>query len=203
MPPPAPLLAAGLDWLESLLPVLFVAFWVISQIFAAVKRVAGPAERPPVARPGQPPKPDRNAAEIEREIREFLRRGIPDARSASPRAPQPRPPGPKTAVKEPERSKAIRPPPPSVGVRAANGEASSIGDRPSIGEMVKEDFAKELDHLSSPLTADRSLGPSQVEGGSGAAAPTVAGIRKALRSPAALRDLIVVREILERPLERW
>ena len=32
--------AAGLDWLEGLLPALFVGFWILSQVFAIFRRPA-------------------------------------------------------------------------------------------------------------------------------------------------------------------
>ncbi len=36
-----PLFAAGFDWLEAVLPLLFVFIWVISQVFAFFRRVGG------------------------------------------------------------------------------------------------------------------------------------------------------------------
>ena len=36
----APLLAAGFDWLEGLLPLLFVFIWIISQVLNFFRRVA-------------------------------------------------------------------------------------------------------------------------------------------------------------------
>ena len=43
MPPPLPLFAAGFDWLEALLPLAFLFIWIISQVVAVVRRVAGGA----------------------------------------------------------------------------------------------------------------------------------------------------------------
>ena len=37
---PQPLLAAGFDWLEAVLPLLFLSIWVLSQIAAVVRRIA-------------------------------------------------------------------------------------------------------------------------------------------------------------------
>ncbi|MEI7861456.1 MAG: hypothetical protein WCJ21_02445, partial [Planctomycetota bacterium] len=54
--PVVPLLAAGFDWLEAVLPFLFVVIWIISQIMALFRRVSGggagaaPAPRPEVIR---------------------------------------------------------------------------------------------------------------------------------------------------------
>ncbi len=36
-----PLFAAGFDWLEAILPLLFVLIWIISQVFAVLRRVRG------------------------------------------------------------------------------------------------------------------------------------------------------------------
>ena len=50
----SPLFAAGIDWLEALLPILFVGFWIVSQIVAVIRKISGPAapNRPePAARP--------------------------------------------------------------------------------------------------------------------------------------------------------
>ena len=46
-----PLFAAGFDWIEGLLPLLFVIFWIVSQVVNVVRRVAGgggPPAAPPV-----------------------------------------------------------------------------------------------------------------------------------------------------------
>jgi hypothetical protein len=45
------LFAAGLDWLEGLLPVLFVLFWIVSQVFNALKAAGKGRPQPPVVRP--------------------------------------------------------------------------------------------------------------------------------------------------------
>jgi hypothetical protein len=46
------LFAAGFDWLEALLPFLFVAFWIVSQVFAVFRRLQGGGRQQP-----QPPRP--------------------------------------------------------------------------------------------------------------------------------------------------
>ena len=86
MPIPCILFAAGLDWLENLLPFLFVAFWILSQVFAVFRRVVGnggPAQ-PPVVRRPEPPRPElprpappplpAGREELDQQIEEFLRR---------------------------------------------------------------------------------------------------------------------------------
>jgi hypothetical protein len=42
---PQPLLAAGFDWLEAVLPLLFLFLWIISQVAAVVRRVTRGAGR--------------------------------------------------------------------------------------------------------------------------------------------------------------
>ncbi|MGA1618929.1 MAG: FmdB family zinc ribbon protein, partial [Pirellulales bacterium] len=41
----APLLAAGFDWLEGLLPLLFVFIWIVSQVLNVFRRVAAAGRR--------------------------------------------------------------------------------------------------------------------------------------------------------------
>jgi hypothetical protein len=99
------LFAAGPDWLEALLPVLFVGFWIVSQVIAAVRRgQPGGPQRPPRVEPGRLPAPPRGPAddavdlrgELERQIADFLR----DSSSESRRGPQ-RSAGPAKALPEP------------------------------------------------------------------------------------------------------
>lgn len=192
---PSPLLAAGLDWLEALLPILFILFWILSQVVAVVKKVSGGSEPakpapPPVRRPR--PVADREVGkDIHDEIREFLRRETPDRRPAPPSvSAKSGPAGPRPALQLAGQPRSVS----LSTLQRVSGE--------SIAEKVKEDFAKELDHLSTPLTADRALGSLQPVAAEAAVAPA-AGIVRSLRSPATLRDLVVIREILDRPVDRW
>lgn len=220
MPFPHLPLAAGLDWLEALLPILFVGFWVLSQIVAIGRKIIGPpaetgranrpaTPQPPVIRRRSPPADaasrPRPAGEIEslgerpgdlqKEIREFLER------ASSPPAAKP----------------VVRPPRPVAPAAAQTKKSPSIS---SIAEQVQADFAKELRHLSSPLTSEPLSGdPSFTGSPSSTGSPSLAGSRATtaadgrakvtrdigamLRSPATLRQLVVLREILDRPVDRW
>ena len=40
-----PLFGAGFDWLEAVLPLLFVLIWLMSQVVAFVRRVGGAQAR--------------------------------------------------------------------------------------------------------------------------------------------------------------
>ncbi len=198
-----PLLANGLDWLETLLPVLFFLFWILAQLVGVVKKVvgggAGPQPQPPQPPPIRKPRPVAvdgvGRGDLQDEIREFLRRESPDRRRAMPppatSPPQPRPPRPRPAPQLVERSKEVPEPMPS----RVSGE--------SIAERVRQDFSKELEHLSTPLTADRALASTPPSGGATSVLPAAAEIVRSLRSPATLRELIVIREILDRPVDRW
>lgn len=203
-----PLFAAGFDWLEALLPLAFALFWIISQIVAAVRKIAGgggEAARPAAAPPRRP-RPvaaDREVArELRDEIREFLRRDVVEQRQALPsdfpkpteRTP-PSPPKPRPASQRSRPPLADRP-----DVMRQPSSVSLSGE--SIAEKVKEDFARELEHLSTPLTADRVLATPQ-PGGAVVSASRTSRIVRSLRSPETLRELVVIREILERPVERW
>jgi hypothetical protein len=201
-------LAAGLDWLEALLPILFVGFWVLSQIVAIGRKIVGPpAETGRANRPATPQPPvirrrrpradgeerpghagnlesfgDRQG-EVQREIREFLER------ASSPPVAKP----------------AVRPPRPVSPAVDQSKKSQSIS---SMSEKVQADFAKELQHLSSPLTSELLAGDPSLDG---SRATTVADgrakaardIRTMLRSPETLRQLVVLREILDRPVDRW
>jgi hypothetical protein len=78
---------------------------------------------------------------------------------------------------------------PSLADRDAAGRG-----RETVEKHVREAFSKDLPHLAADA-ADESQRP---------APPTVADslVRK-LRDPATIRELILVREVLERPVDRW
>jgi len=175
LPDIAPVVAAGIDWLEGLLPLLFVLFWIISQVVNVIRRVAGEGGRPqpaPVV-PKRPPAPADDAREaLERQIDEFLRQ----SRGGRDREPAAKPAAP--------RPQTHRPRPPL-------GEA---GD--DIAEHVDGAFAHDLSHRMSPSSP---AGSGSVQPGNATAAELAA----ALRDPTTLRRLVLVREVLERPIDRW
>jgi len=220
--------AAGLDWLEGLLPLLFVLFWIASQVVNVVRNVAGRGQpRPPqpveqVRR--QRPAPERIEevrADLDRQIEEFLtqkaeRRGEPAAGPVRiPPRPQPvqaktegrRIERPRTGTTGPAVSSArgsriesviadsaekSQPPAPQLGSLGSHG-----GD---IARHVRAAFADDLEHRPSRLT--KPMAPAAEPA---AARPAVAAseLVTLLRDPAALRQLFIVREVLERPIDRW
>ncbi len=200
------LFAAGLDWLEGLLPVLFVLFWIVSQVFNALKAAGKGRPQPPVVRPPRPaadaPRPDDIRGQLERQIGEFLERQA--GRRGQP-AERPRQPGRQRPVTRPQagrpdaRSTAGREPPP---LPAAPAKPRAL-ERPvvaaaqaDVARHVHDAFAHELDHLSTSITAgDAETRPAVVK--------PAAELVTMLRNPATLRQLILLREVLDRPTDRW
>ena len=216
-----PLFAAGFDWIEGLLPLLFVIFWIVSQVVNVVRRVAGgggPPAAPPVRPPrrpvaGEPPADIR--VELERQIEEFLRQSRggqqqPTPQPAQQRKPEPRPQQ-RPAVQRSDRPRAsskpsVRRTPPPLPPKAVT-PAARLGDRPysplgeagdDIIEHVNDAFANDLGHRDSMLSSPTAVKPQAVA--TGGVADELAA---AIRDPAALRRLIVMREILDRPVYRW
>lgn len=219
----APLpLAAALDWIEGLLPVLFLIVWIVSQIrmfFARGDRgrAAGPEVVRPAPRPvPRQPEPDDDAQrELARQIEEFLRRPAGrEGRREPPRAtgrevakPRPRP---TTAIEPPVRPRAVQPRPPVGAPRPAKPVAARADQpHPTLGSLgghaadvsrhVEDAFAREIEHLPA------GLGQPATAAGKPLAAKRGAGddLVRMLRDPATLRQLVVVREVLDRPVERW
>lgn len=231
--------AAGFDWLEAILPFLFFVFWIVSQVFNAVRRGGGNAQGPGRPAPPLAPRPDPRGppvpagqdagnarAELDRQIAEFLRemtaprkeRGRnPVARKEPARGAEPvadsRPGGgaakrpavesarvqpagrPSGAASPQRRTPAPRP----QGTRAVRREDHPVPTVDSVAEHVKGAFSQELSHLRGAIASETAA--------SGAIAPaaTTAAheIAAMLRSPASVRQLVILREILDRPVDRW
>jgi len=244
-----PLLAAGLDWLEGVLPFLFVVIWIISQIMALVRRVSGggaggaPAPRPEVIRevprplrPLPPAVPSAAGDSLERQIEEFkrARQGLPAAGGRTEAPPAPRPdrsprPAPAPLAPPPQRRPAAAsssprsarsaeaPAPkrsPLTDTSLAPGGLERPTPLPQFGKLdarqtevdrhVSDAFAHDLGHRTSGL-ADHHLAGAREP----AATAEPAAVRQAdelvrmLSNPQGLRQLILLREVLDRPLDRW
>lgn len=239
------LLAAGFDWLEALLPVAFVLFWIISQVIAVIRRVQGgngrrPQPLPRVEPPRAPaqPLPEEAAGwrgELERQIAEFLResQGLPPERPQEKLAPRPTASGQRRGdgseqgrVREKTRS-AGRPvtskpatnrQPPRPTVRPAPmpaqpttatagrgaGAGTAAGGEPaaqgSVARHVQEAFPRPMSHLEGTLVHDAPpmIGDPAIK----PVAATDAFVRM-LRDPATIRQVILMREVLDRPVDRW
>lgn len=200
--------AAGIDWIEAILPLLFLLFWIVSQ----VRALFGGAARDKPARPvvvRQPPRPpaadDEAHRELARQIEEFVRRSgaarpdsrasgsaaerrLRDAVTARPAAPRPR----VTASRPPAR--AAVPPSPQQQPSALG---SLGGHATDVARHVAGAFAHEIEHLSA------GLGEGETAPRRAARTAAAAGIVAALRDPRTLRQLVIMREVLDRPVDRW
>ena len=247
--PVVPLLAAGFDWLEAVLPFLFVVIWIISQIMALVRRVSGggaggaSAPRPEVIRelprpprPLPPAVPSGGADSLERQIEEFkrARQGMPTAGGRAEPSPAPRPnrsprPAPATLTPPPPR----RPAPASTSARSTRSAEAPTPQRapltdtslaagglerpkplPQFGKLdarqtevdrhVSDAFAHDLGHRTSGLADHHLAGARQPAAAAEPAAVTQADeLVRMLSNPQGLRQLILLREVLDRPLDRW
>jgi hypothetical protein len=217
--------AAGLDWLEGLLPALFVGFWILSQVFAIFRRPANRGEQaPPMGRDKQQPNPldagqppDRELEEgesireilgdrprLEREIKEFLASRGSDTSRADVR--------PEVASKrrarqrgDARRSRGSGKPPRSADFGTTPpflpSPEATAGPRPpvtgtDIARHVDEAFAHDLAH-EIPIGRGEDAVALPPETTSSHALAAV------LRNPATIRQVVVLREVLERPVERW
>jgi hypothetical protein len=220
---PAPL-AAGFDWIEGLLPLLFLVFWIVSNIINVIRKVAaGAGPKPGEVRPVPPrrappaadaPAPPGDAREVlERQIEEFLRGSRPGRAAEPPRpavAPA-RPPqrerkakdrGQRPPAREPARAgksgkPAEEPRPQPVTERHLSGLSDTGAD---VARHVNEAFTDHLGHLASSITGAKSDAPSVARPPATAVALDILTLA---RNPATLRQMIILREVIDRPVDRW
>ena len=221
------LLAAGFDWLEALLPFLFVAFWIVSQVFSVFRRLQGGRlpengrKPPPLPRldPARElrraPQPEAGDAadprtDLERQIAEFLRE-VTGEKKPQPTVRQP-------TIKKSEPVVAARPQPPRVApgqraqkqtpvaVRETAAPTADVAarERPdntaSVSRHVQDAFSHELTHLRGELVHDApKAGVVPVP----AAARQVDELVQLLRNPVTIRQAILLREVIDRPVDRW
>lgn len=236
--PCSPLFAAGFDWLEALLPFLFVGFWIISQVFAVLRRIGGnpqPPARVDRPRPRPQPRPAGDVrSELERQIEEFLRQAggeqqrRPEAAAGTGqrRADQPQRSQPQPVVKAAPAAPAARPVTPSSGPsrgererRAGGMHESRRTTRPaaesaspatgattaasaaveSVERHVQDAFSHDLAHARGGLAREATAPATVTHRTNDIAAELV----EMLRSPSATRRAILLREVLDRPVDRW
>jgi len=239
---PCGLFAAGFDWLEALLPFLFVAFWILSQVFAVFRRLQGggrPQPQPqrprfdPARDRPRPPQPAADEAvdlrgDLEKQIAEFLREATGE-RKQSPQPParktEPVPVTRQQPVRPAQRSEADRrvqlgkpgtAPPrpemkrPATTVRDAAtprvdvATPSRDGKEPSVARHVQDVFSRELTHLQGTIKQAEARQDDLNRGIQPQSAATQAEeLVHLLRSPATIRQVILLREVLDRPVDRW
>lgn len=228
-----PLAAAG-DWLEALLPILFVIFWIVSQVMNVVKSMRGekggapvPPARPAPARPapGPPaaagrPLPDASRAELDRQIEAFRRAQAEAAGqrdraanrpAAPPRRDEPRPqpaPRPRSGASgtPPARPATPARPRPQAAERAAPPAAPPplAGHGGEIARHVEGAFAHDLAHSAPNVHPDLDAGrPRLPATASQGPRSTAEALIAMMRDPDTVRQAILLREILDRPVERW
>ena len=216
-------LAAGLDWLEGLLPLLFVLFWIVSQVVNVFRNVAGRGQqrRPQPVEQIRRPRPEAEPveavrADLERQIEEFLTQRAEHRGKPAPGPvripPRPQtPPRPQPMRAKTEKSRPATPPSRGESViaetitktQSRQPSAAQLGSLGShggdIARHVRDAFADDLGHRPSRLPAPAVAATEQA-----AARPAAAhDLVMLLRDPAALRQLFIVREVLERPVDRW
>jgi hypothetical protein len=196
------LLAARFDWLEGLLPLVFVLIWVVSQVMSVFRKAAGGDAGRRAAPPARPPRrppaaagevADNRPGELDREIEEFLRRSLGDPRHRKPVPPSP---APSPAAKPPKQKPRPQRPTTAGGPPRVPPVPSVPPQRPQGGDItrhVESAFAHDLAHESP--TSEPAPPPALVSPATDLAAT--------FRSPAGLRQLVLMREILERPVHRW
>ncbi len=203
-----PLFAAGLDWLEALLPVVFILIWIISQITKIVRKQSGeqPAAQPPRPKPPRPrpavkpadkpaeagarvAPPPRKAepagagldAELRRQIEQFLKGRPTEPIQVDRAGPPPMPPKPRPASKPQRRQPKPSPPP-----QRADVGKTPIAEMPHLSSSLRPEASEEL--TTRPAAASIAV------------AGTIAGL---LADPRSIRQAIVLKEVLDRPVERW
>jgi hypothetical protein len=219
---PAPV-AAGFDWIEGLLPLLFRVFWIVSNIVSVIRKVAaGAGPKPGEVRPVPPrrpqpaadaPAPAADAREVlERQIEEFLRGNRP-GRAAEPPRPAVAPARPqqrerkakdrgqRQPAREPARSARADQPQETRSQPVAERHLAGLGDTgANVGRHVNEAFTDHLGHLASSITGAKSDAPTVARPPATAVALDIVTLA---RSPATLRQMIILREVLDRPVDRW
>jgi hypothetical protein len=188
------LLAAGLDWLEGLLPLLFVVIWIASQVlnlFRGAKRQEARPQRQP-ARPARPvvvePRPGNN---LNREIEEFLRGKVGNA--GQQRQPRGSAPVAKPSRRRSRRPTAVEPPPLPAEVLPAIPRSPAAGS--DIASHVASAFAHDLAHESPDSTLRM--------GNQAVVLSPADDLAAALRAPGGVRRLLLMQEVLTRPTHRW
>lgn len=197
----APLPLAAGEWLEALLPFLFLLFWAVSQIrnfFRAVNqgRPQGPVPVRPAPRPVGD---DERRREIARQVEELIRRAAGEKEPAARReAGPPKPSKPRRAA-APAPGAARQP---AREARAAAEPARPFGSLGGHGgdvaRHVGDAFAHEIGRLEPGAE-----GRAEATAGAAAPAGSVTDIAALLRNPATLRQMLLVREVLDRPVDRW
>lgn len=256
--------AAGFDWLEAVLPLLFLFIWILSQVAAFVRRIARGASRmeqddddevevdlaelllgerngsrqcptcgtnfaAPAAAHASCPEcgrltaatdPDHEAQEAtfssassNKEIAALSKRlkqnlNVPRQPAALP-VPPPVPPLPvRTPVLRSRSTEKRQRTNPQLSMQPPMRGEADIRKAGGISQHVHDVFDKELAHLpegvvESPWADLDPNAESQAQSGTAEQLIHSNSLAIALANPATIRQAIVLREVLDRPIERW
>lgn len=222
---PSPLLAAGFDWLEAILPFAFVLIWIISQAAAVLRKAGGVEKRAAPRRPREPVVPQLDIArdaiapdnvaplgvdgqqELRQQIDAFLGRLIEQQQIERPEGT---PTGGSRRRRPSEADQRARPRKRREGSRRAAPVPQGLSRRPAattdVAEHVREVFSHEMAHLRRGLAENEGSVPpvpADAQAWTEAAGAPAPLLLRLLRSPATIRDAIVMREVLDRPIDRW
>jgi hypothetical protein len=219
----SPLLADAGDVIEIAALILIVVIPAVAQMIAKVKQAQQPpAKGPP--RPGQPPK--RPApADVANEIEDFLKKAA-QKRDLKRPSPIPARPAPRKVdkIEKPVKAEVVADRPVGGVVEqhvqkyldaeefqrreSQLGEEVAQSDR-EIDQHLHQVFDHDVSQLATlpgeAAAAPVAVGPMELTGPSQEEIPPLfaSGLFESLSNPDALRQAIVLNEILHRPEERW
>jgi len=222
----APLLADIQDILGAIVPVLFVIFWVISQVIAGINKARRGQAAPPQQFPPQkiPPSPEEDA--LAKEIERFLGQKREPARPQE-QLPRPadsvvtaevtRPSTPESTTKSPPREPLTR----TGGNRSDRSvqrrESSRQKKFISAGQSIGSALAKQKRQTDGPqqlttLSGDIPAPPPVNTGGvqevgiidlPDSGATDVNPWQVMISDPTTLRQAFLLSQIFSRPEDRW
>lgn len=222
----SPLLADIQDILGAIVPVLFVVFWVISQVIAGINKARRGQVAPPQESPPQkiPPSPEEDA--LSKEIERFL------GQKREPARPQEQLPRPAESVitaevTRPSTLDSTAEPPPRQPLPSASGNRPDRGVRrrksskkktvAPAGQSVGSTFAKQerqsdgLQQLTNiagniPAPATMNTGARQDDGIlelPDNVATDANPWQTMISDPTTLRQAFLLSQIFSRPEDRW
>ena len=202
-------LAAIEDWMRVIVPLLFVIFWVIQQVFGGDKK----PQPPPKRRPKLPPDAPGDAEQVRNELQDFLREAAQRQNQGQPR------PVHAAAVDDIVEAEIVEP------VRRMHPAAVSTQTGDTVPPVGKQLFAERVSHLGEEVAQadekveshlhevfDHDVGrmpdgyndDKNNDDEEKVVVPKLAyEIRELFRRPKSVRQAIVLSEVLRRPDDRW
>ena len=166
--------AAGVLLAVGLEDLLPFAFVLVWLVVQGINLFRRAGQAGPPIGPPRPPADDERMVEVE----ELLRRSL-----GLERTPEP-PPRPRAS----KRSKR------AVATAAATAAPHGAAGGSDVARHVQEAFARDLVHQAP----DAIAAPARAAG-----SPIVADLVAALHSPASIRQMVILKEVFDRPAERW